>query len=292
MNTILECSNLSKSYGKVQAVNHIDLVLEEETIYGLLGQNGAGKTTLLNMITGNLFSDYGDVKIFGKEIKSTIKSEELCYVKEKSFFFREARVRELLEIASVFHKNWDWKFAHELLKIFRLNPEKKYKQLSRGMESLVGIIIGLASRAPLTIFDEPVLGLDVIMREKFYTVLLEDYATHPRTILISTHLINEISKIIEKVYMIDAGRMILEGDMDSIRNQSYVISGMTEKVKMFIKDRNVIHLDVYHNMAIAAIFEKIDPKGKMEAARLELSIEGMSLQKLFTYVVTGRNESE
>jgi ABC-2 type transport system ATP-binding protein len=123
------------------------------------------------MISGTIFPDFGGIEVSGTRLKSGDSPKDMCFVREKNLFPSGARVYEVLEIASAFHNNWDWDFAKDLLKTFQLNANKKMRQLSRGMESLVGNIVGLASRAPLTIYDEPVLGLDVLMRERFYRVL-------------------------------------------------------------------------------------------------------------------------
>lgn len=292
MGEILKCTNLEKSYGKTKALRNIDFALEENTIYGLLGRNGAGKTTLLNIISGSIFQDSGEVEIAGKKINRTQGIEDLCYVKEKTLFFNHVKVMDLLEIASSFHKTWDWDFAKELLKMFELNPEKKFRQLSRGMESLVGIIIGLASRAPLTIFDEPVLGLDVFMREKFYSIVLEDYSNYPRTILMSTHLVNEITKVIEKFYIIDSGEILLHEEMDDFRSKSYYVTGNKKAVESFIEGKNVLQCESQGNIMIAALFDTMNDQERLHAKRLDLSVDGMPLQKFFTYFVDGRNHIE
>ncbi|MEW9699554.1 ATP-binding cassette domain-containing protein [Paenibacillus sp. SI8] len=138
MSTILACSNLTKSYGKNDAVSNLEMKLNENTIYGLLGRNGAGKTTLLNMITGGIFPSYGQIEIAGSRLQKGETPQDVCYIREKNLFFSGAKVMEILQLASVFHKYWDWSFAHELLRTFNLNPNKKIRQLSRGMESLVG----------------------------------------------------------------------------------------------------------------------------------------------------------
>ncbi|MEC0176793.1 hypothetical protein P4H83_18115 [Paenibacillus favisporus] len=127
---------------------------------------------------------------------------------------------ETLEIASAYYERWDWDLAKDLIKAFQLDPGKKMRQLSRGMESLIGNIVGLASRAQLTVYDEPMLGLDVLMREKFYRILLEDYAENPRTIFLSTHLIDEIDSVAEKIFIMDGGQILLQEEIDTIRSQA------------------------------------------------------------------------
>ncbi|WP_433945524.1 ATP-binding cassette domain-containing protein [Paenibacillus sp. SN-8-1] len=292
MSTIITCSNVTKSYGKHDAVRNLELRLNENTIYGLFGRNGAGKTTLLNMLTGGIFPSYGQIEIAGVQLKKGETPQDVCYVREKNLFFGGAKVIESLQLASAFHKNWDWDFAHELLNTFKLNPNKKIRQLSRGMESLVGNIIGLASRAPLTIYDEPVLGLDVLMREKFYRILVEDYAEHPRTILLSTHLIDEIAMVTEQVYIMDSGSILMHEEVDNIRTQSHVLMGARESVERFTNGRQVIYKEAYGKGVLAAVYGTIEDVDRRQAHELDISIEGLPLQKFFSYLIEGGQRIE
>ncbi len=292
MNAILECTNVNKSYGKTDAIRHLDLKLEENTVYGLLGRNGAGKTTLLNMITGGIFPDSGSIQVGGTILKRGDSPKDTCYIREKNFHFGGAKVIEILELASAFYPNWDWTFAHRLVQTFKLNPNKKMRQLSRGMESLVGNIVGLASRAPLTIFDEPVLGLDVLMREKFYSVLMEDYAENPRTILLSTHLIDEIAKVVERVYIIEAGSIALQDDVDHIRSQSYMLTGSNEAIDTFTSGKRVIYKESYGKSCLAAVYDTIGDAERLQADKLGISVDGLPLQKFFAYFIEGGERVE
>ncbi|TCZ80826.1 ABC transporter ATP-binding protein [Paenibacillus albiflavus] len=287
MSIALTCHNLNKQYGRTYALRNLDMQLEENVIYGLLGRNGAGKTTLLNMIAGGAFPNSGTIEVRGKKLGKGELPKDFCFVRENYKHFGGARVIETLQFAANFHPNWDWTLAHELLKTFQLDPHKKIKQLSRGTESIVGNIIGLASRAPLTLYDEPVLGLDVLMREKFYKALLEDYANHPRTILLSTHLIDEIAPVVEKIYIVDAGSLLLHDEMDRIRTAAHLIRGNLEAVASFIEGKRVLHTETYGRGTLAAIYEKLDDGDKQQARELDISIDPLSLQKFFSYLVEG-----
>ncbi|GGD55623.1 ATP-binding cassette domain-containing protein [Paenibacillus nasutitermitis] len=284
--TILTGTHLNKSFGKHDAVCNLDLVLEPDTIYGLFGRNGAGKTTLLDMLTGSSFPGSGEITVSGKRLHMGDTPRDICYVRERNLFIRNAKIMEILEVASAYHKYWDWAFAHELVKIFKLNPNKKISQLSRGMESMVGNLIGLASRAPITLFDEPVLGLDVLMREKFYRLLADDCAKYPRTVLLSTHLIDEIAEVVEKVYVMEAGSILLHDEADNIRNQSHVIRGDREAVLAFKEGKRVIHQESDgNNDLLAAIYDKIGDADRAKAAEQGISITGLPLQKFFAYLI-------
>ncbi|MBU7318400.1 ATP-binding cassette domain-containing protein [Paenibacillus oleatilyticus] len=287
MSIALTCGNLNKKYGRTDALRNLDLQLEENVIYGLLGRNGAGKTTLLNMIAGGIFPDSGTIEVRGKQLGKGELPKDFCFVREKNKPFGGARVIEVLQLAANFHPNWDWTFAHELLETFRLDPHKKIRQLSRGTESLVGNIIGLASRASLTLYDEPVLGLDVLMRERFYKALLEDYANHPRTILLSTHLVDEIATVAERVYIIEAGSLLLHDEMDRIRMAAHLIRGNSEAVASFTAGKRVLHTEAYGRGTLAAIYEMLDDGDLQQAREMDISIEHLTLQKFFSYLIEG-----
>lgn len=287
MSIALTCGNLNKTYGRTYALRNLDLQLEENVIYGLLGRNGAGKTTLLNLIAGGIFPNGGTIEIRGEKLRKGELPADFCYVREKNKAFGGARVLEVLQFAAKFHPNWDWTFAQGLLQTFRLDPHKKMRQLSRGMESLVGNIIGLASRAPLTIYDEPVLGLDVLMRERFYKALVEDYANYPRTIVLSTHLIDEIATVAEKVLILEAGSLLFHDDLENIHKAAHLLRGQEDAVASFTAGKRVLYTEAYGRGTLAAIYEELD-EGDMEQARkLDISTERLTLQKFFSYLIEG-----
>src|SRR5690554_4672593 len=151
---MIEIRNLNKSYGKTKVLTDIHLDLEENKIYGLLGRNGVGKTTLLNIISNQIRSDSGTVKLDGREVyENSNLVENICIVKEKGLPVDEYRVKRILKMASLLYKDWDEEYKDFLVKEFNLNLKKKFSKLSRGNQTIVGLIIGLASRAPFTIFD-------------------------------------------------------------------------------------------------------------------------------------------
>lgn len=287
MGIVLSCDNITKKYGRTCALRSLDLQLEENVIYGLLGRNGAGKTTLLNLIAGGILPNEGTIEVRGHKLGRGELPTDFCFVRENAKHFGGARVAEVLRIAANFYPDWDWAFAHQLLQTFKLDPNKKMKQLSRGAESLVGNLIGLASRAPLTLFDEPVLGLDVLMRERFYKELVEDYANHPRTILLSTHLIDEIAPIAERVYIIEGGSLLFQDEMERIRTAALSIRGNSEAVAAFTTGKRVLYTESYGHGTLAAIYEELNDGDMRQAREMGISIEYLSLQKFFAYLIEG-----
>jgi len=178
--------------------------VRENAINGLLGRNGAGKTTIMQMLTGQDFATSGDIRVFGQSpVENAAVLQNLCFIKESQKYPDDFMPKHVFRSAPWFFPHWDADFAEQLIDEFRLPTKRRIKKLSRGQLSSVGVIVGLASRAPLTFFDEPYLGLDAVARQLFYDRLLEDYAEHPRTVILSTHLIDEVSNLLEHVFVID-----------------------------------------------------------------------------------------
>ena len=162
---MLQIKGLNKSFGKSRVLTDIDLNIEENKIYGLLGRNGVGKTTLLNLISSQLLRDRGQIKLDGEEVFENPKAmEQIALVKDFPASIKEKKVKDILALARIMYKNWDEDYKDYLVKEFNLNTRKKLLKLSTGNQTILGLIIGLASRARLTMFDEPTLGLDAAIR--------------------------------------------------------------------------------------------------------------------------------
>ncbi len=202
-----------------------------DAITGLLGRNGAGKTTLMQLLTGHRVPTSGRVEVFGADPhEDDAVLSRTCFVKEGQRYPEHFRVRDVLAAAATLFPDWDEDLARSLVADFDLPTRRRVTRLSRGMVSAVGITVGLASRAPLTLFDEPYLGLDAVARQLFYDRLIADYAEHPRTVVLSTHLIEEISGLLEHVLLLDAGRVLLDADADDLRASAVTVTGPADRV--------------------------------------------------------------
>ncbi|MFD3450099.1 ABC transporter ATP-binding protein [Microbacteriaceae bacterium 4G12] len=285
MKNIVEVQGLTKTYGGANAVDDVSFTMESGKIYGLLGRNGAGKTTIMHMLTAQMFPTSGKVRVFGEApYENNRVLSQICFIKESQKYPDHFQVIDVLELCSVIFPNWDQRFADQLLNDFQLPLKRGMKKLSRGMLSSVGVIIGLASRAPLTIFDEPYLGLDAVARELFYDRLIEDYAEHPRTIILSTHLIDEVSRILEHVIVIDRGQLILNEDADAIRGQAYTVVGQAEKVESFITGQETIDRKQLGGLLSATVLGSLDQESRKQAVLLDLELTPVSLQQLIVHL--------
>lgn len=285
MTAIVELKGLTKRYGKTAAVEDISLAIEEKKIYGLLGRNGAGKTTVMHMITAQLFPTSGEVFLFGEPpYENNRVLTNTVFIKESQKYPDSYTVKTTLEAAALLYPDWDQQFAMELVELFRLPMKRRIKKLSRGMLSSVGIIIGLASRAPLTIFDEPYLGLDAVARSLFYDKLLEDYGQHPRTIILSTHLIDEVSQLLEHVIVIDNGRILLDEEADALRGRACSIAGQVAAVELFLTGRTVLGRETLGAFGTATILGELSPQEIRQTRELGLELSPVSLQQLIVHL--------
>jgi len=281
MSTVIEVKDLTKRYKDVMALDGVSLALEGGTIYGLLGQNGAGKTTLMSLLTAQSFPSSGEIAVFGEAPYENARVlSRMCFVRESQKYPNDATPRHAFGAARLFFENWDQALAERLIDDFRLPTTQAIRKLSRGQLSAVGVIIGLASRAEITFFDEPYLGLDATARQTFYDRLIEDYGNHPRTIVLSSHLIDEVANLIERIILIDRGRILLDKATDEIRDLHVTLTGDREAVEAFIAGREVIHTQALGRVLSATVIAQPDAAERAELTRKGIEIAPVSLQQM------------
>ncbi len=289
MSTAIEVTGLSRRFGSLAAVDDVSFTVESGRIYGLLGRNGAGKTTLMQLVTGQDFATSGSIRVFGESpVENARVLRDVCFIKESQKYPDDFKVKHVLKSAPWFFRNWDAGFAERLVADFRLPVDRRIKKLSRGQLSAVGVIVGLASRAPLTFFDEPYLGLDAVARQLFYDRLLEDYSEHPRTVILSTHLIDEVSNLLEHVLVIDDGRIIIDESAEALRGTASNVVGTRASVEAFAKGRSVLHREGIGGIASVTL-EALTTADRKAAAEAGLELSPVSLQQL---IVRKTNSSE
>ena len=293
MKKVIEVKELDKSYGNFHAIQGIDFSILENKIYGLLGRNGAGKTTLMKMITTQTFPTSGDLKVFGEDPYENAKVlSQICFIKESQKYPDHYNVRDILEVSRSIFPNWDVAYSRQLIEDFNLPLKRKTKKLSRGMRSAVGIVVGLASRAPLTIFDEPYLGLDAVSRGIFYDRLMEDYAEYPRTVILSTHLIDEVSNLLEHVLVIDNGRLIIDQDAEELRGRAFTVTGQAARVEAFLIGKETVHREPFGGLLSATVIRSQNNADHKQASASGIEISPVSLQQLIVHLTNGKSQQK
>jgi ABC-2 type transport system ATP-binding protein len=280
-------TGLTKHFGRFTAIDDVSFDVEANKIYGLLGRNGAGKTTIMQLLTGQQFASSGQISVFDESpVENSRALQQICFIKESQKYPEQFRVKHVLKSAPWFFSNWDADFAARLVDDFRVPMNRELKKVSRGQLSAVGVIVGLASRAPLTIFDEPYLGLDAVARQVFYDRLLEDYAEHPRTVILSTHLIDEVSNLLEHVLLIDEGRILLDQDADELRGSASTVVGRVSDVEAFVERREVLHRERIGGLTSVTV-SGLTESERRDATAAGLEIGPVSLQQLIVRKTTG-----
>jgi len=274
----IEVKDATKKFGNVVALNNVSISFEENKIYGLLGRNGAGKSTLLNIITNRIFADSGEIIIDGiKGNESDTALSKVYLMSEKNYYPENMKIRDVFKWSKEFYPSFDADYADKLAVKFKLDLNKKVKGLSTGYSSIFKVIIALSVNVPYILLDEPILGLDANHRDLFYKTLVENYLEHPKTIVISTHLIEEVANVIEDIIIIKDGEIIKNQACEELLSEGYTITGSAASIDSFISDKNVIGLDSLGGLKTAYILGDIDKKSVPEG----LEVTKIDLQKLF-----------
>lgn len=279
----LTARDLVKTYGEKEVLHGVNLELESGKIYGLIGRNGAGKTTLLSMMTSQNPITAGSVTFDGKDVwENPAVLEHLCFSRELNPMAagnaNTMKVKEYLKIAETFLPHWDKEMAKQLVEEFGLDVKKRMSKLSKGMLSMVTIIVALASKAQFTFLDEPVAGLDVVAREKFYQILVDEFAETGRTFVISTHIIEEAADVFEEVIIVDKGNILLKENTQDLLDRSFHVGGHEDEV-----DRATAFLNVHHVERLGrskGVTVLLEP-GQSIGAGCDVSVQKLSLQKVF-----------
>ncbi len=280
MTAIVEVENLTKRFGSVTAVDDASFSVQENSICGLLGRNGAGKTTLMQLVTAQEFATSGTMRVFGESpVENAAVLSRTCFVKESQAYPEGFSGKHVLKAAAWAFPGWDEALARDLVEEFDVPLDRRMKKLSRGQRSAVGVVVGIASRAELTIFDEPYAGLDAVARQVFYDRLLRDYSSYPRTVVMSTHLIDEVADLLDHVVVINAGKIVIDAESDALRGASVTVAGVHAAVQQFAEGRDVLAWDSLGGLATATV-ARLTADERDAATRLGLEIRAVSLQQL------------
>ena len=279
----LVCENLTKKYGDKTVLDHVNLTLESGKIYGLIGRNGAGKTTLLSLMSNQNPITEGTAVIDGQRIWENPKAlSRLCFSRELNLSAESAlsayTLKAYLRAAETYLPHWDKEMAQKLLDLFGLDKKKKLGKLSKGMLSMVTILVAMASKAEFTFLDEPVAGLDVVAREQFYQLLLEEYTETGRTFVLSTHIIEEAADVMEEVIILDKGKILMKENTQELVDRARYVTGLTDQVDGATAGLSCHHIEkIGRSKAVTVLL----PEGEDLNPGYDVTVQPVNLQKLF-----------
>ena len=281
------------SYGSTTALDTVDVTFPAGAITGLLGRNGSGKTTMLSLIASLRRPTAGQVLVDGQDpFEDETLMERVCLIRESGDVLDDEKVAVNLRYAADSRPSWDAELAERAMETFQIDPKKVVRRLSRGQRSAFGTVLGLASRAPVTMLDEVYLGMDAPSRYAFYDLLLEDYLAHPRTIILSSHLIVEIENLLEHVVILDRGRVLVADEAETLRTQGLRVTGRGAELEKLLPSLTGVTVLATRSLGPTSQTTLTGPPDLLRAAESELraagmEITGIDLQDLVVHL-TGR----
>lgn len=294
MSMSIELDGVSVRFGSKSALSELSLRLDGGKIYGLLGRNGAGKSTLLSLLGALRMPTSGTVKVDGEELFENYRmTQQICLIRESpDVLDADENLNHNLEFARIMRPNWDETYARELVRKFSIPTDQSVDTMSRGQRSAVGIVIGMASRTSLTMFDESYLGLDTPSRYTFYEELLADFMRFPRTIIVSTHLIDEVAPLFEETVVLDHGRLLLHGETDELRSRARRFTGSDHEVDALLQGESMHGVQQLGSTKSAVVISQRVKMLDAEGRRAGIEVEPVGLQELFVYLTQEQEIAE
>jgi ABC-2 type transport system ATP-binding protein len=254
----------------------------------LLGRNGSGKTSLLNALASYRKPSAGQISFGGVDpFENADLMRQTTFVRDTVDLIQHDRVGTVIDFTARIRRGFHADYAGRLLDTFDLDPRKRVSALSRGQRSSLGVVLGLAARSPLTILDEAYLGMDAAARTAFYRELLADYLERPRTIILSTHLIEEVAHLFERIVIIDRGRLLLDEEADRLQGRGVTVTGPADAVGAFAAGRTVLNERRLGGTREITLYGRLEPGEVRRAETAGLTLGPVGLQDLFVHLTSG-----
>jgi len=291
IDTSIEVTDLHLQYGSTAALAGIDLQLRPDRIIGLLGRNGAGKTTLLSILAGHRRATSGAVRIGGLDVWETERMRDVFLIGEGEAASDSGRLRDRARFVATLRPNFDRALFDTMLTMFELDSRTRVSKLSRGQRAAAGVALALASRSPITILDEAHIGMDAQNRYALWDLMLADYAAHPRTIIISTHHVDEVANVLEDVVILEAGTVLRHAIVDDLVGSAATITGPTSRVDELVEGMHVV-ADRSLGATREVTVTDVDTAALRTRAGSGVRIDTAGLQDLFVHLTTAARQGD
>ena len=285
---MLQVKNVTKTFGDFKALDNLSMTVPKGTVYGLVGPNGAGKSTAIRLLTGVYTPDCGELTMDGQPIYENIPiKERIGYIPDEIFYFPSATLEDMRRYYKGLYPKFDDALFDRLYEIFNLPPKSPLRRFSKGMQKQAAFHLAICCRPDVLILDEPVDGLDPVMRRQVWSLILSDVAEHGTTVLISSHNLRELEDICDHVGIMDHGKMLLEKSLADMQGST---------VKLQIVGDLPEGLDVLHESKSGRLSTYIIRGGADQvAAKVEATnpayydVLPLSLEEIFIYELGGVN---
>lgn len=289
----ITATNLHFSYGRDEVLQDINFELNAPKIYGLLGRNGAGKTSLLSIIGSFREPSSGKMLINGEApFENAEIMQQVAFLYNKDNSGETDYVKTLLKGLQIYRPYFDYEYALELVKKFKVDLKKTLSKLSTGKQSAFNAIVGLASRTPITIFDEVYLGMDAPARDLFYKELLKEQERHPRIMILSTHLVSEMDYLFDEVLILKEGRLLLHEAYEDLLSRGVNLIGSKEAIDAFSKNKEIVHHEQLGDTHSVTLYGEFNDMERQQARERGLQVRNISLQDLFIQLTKEDEDNE
>lgn len=289
--SILVCENLTKINKKKPSVRNFSYNFLDNKIYGIVGKSDSGKSTLLDLIAAREKPTEGTVFLDGEELLNNARmSKRICYISKETSFPGHLSIRSIFRLMKSYYSKWDNGYAYELLEYFQMKPTKHYAKLEKHEKELLLGILGLASRANITIFDNPLDDVDVKDRYDFFNFMYMHHIRYPRTLILATDFIDEIESIVQKVLFLDKGRLFESFTTEEIKNSFRYLSGKTEVLKSLIAGVKVIGFEERDNYLTVCVGKRLTKDETRKYQKYLIKISEVPIQKVFIYLINLREK--
>lgn len=287
--SVLICDNLIKINKKSNSIKNFSYNFLENNIYALVGKSDSGKEILLDIMTAKTKPTEGIVYVDGEPLFNNEKMlARLCYISKNTEFPAHMKISTIFNIMNAVYPKWDNSFAYELIEYFKINPKAKFGSLLTSKKKLLLGIMSLASRANITLYDDPVSESDIKDRYDFYNFLYNHHLRYPRTIIIATDYVDEIDYIFDKVLLIDQGKLIDHFTSEDVQNNFKYLTGKTEVLKSLIKDMKLIGVEERGKTLTVCIRKKLTKDEIRKFQKYLIKISEVPIQKVFIYLINIR----
>lgn len=289
--SVLVCENISFQHKQEDIIKGFNFNFLENKVYAVIGKKHSGKTTLLKLLSGQVVPTEGTIYLDGRKLSFNNKmSNRICFIASDLSFPNHLKVKQIFKIMANYYPKWDNSYAYQLIDFFEIKPTNIFTKLRSDRKSILIGIIGLASRANITIFDEPVKYADAKDRYDFFNFLYEHFQIYPRTFILSTNFIDEIEFAINSVLILDNGKLIDYFLISDLKENFVYLSGKSEVLKSLISGVKVIGYEERANMLYVCIRQKLSKDDIRKYKKYLIKISEVPIQKIFIHLINLREK--
>ncbi|MGN1318994.1 MAG: ABC transporter ATP-binding protein [Lachnospirales bacterium] len=289
---MIKVNNLTKTFGNFTALDNMSLNVKKGSVYGLVGPNGAGKTTFIKNLMGVYKPDSGEILVDGEAVYENCNlKQRIFYISDDLFFFTSYSIKDMAKFYSGIYKDWSWECYEKLKSIFEIDEKRKCRKLSKGMQKQVAFWLGICTRPDIMVLDEPVDGLDPVMRRNTWSLMLQEVAEREMTVLVSSHNLRELEDVCDHVGIMHKGKVVIEKALDDVKGDIHKIQVAFEGglPNSFKESFNILHSSKFGSVDTVIVKGDVDKIKELVNKNnpLIFDILPLTLEEVFIYELGG-----